>query len=87
MAGLARVTLRAASQADRGDVLSLRLETLLRIANALDATVAEVWPLLGPIQRETASAREKRVQGGIAELDAERARRREALAGSDLASA
>lgn len=77
LAGIARVTIPSVQRAERGDVLAVRLEVLLRIANALGVTVAEVWPLLGPMLPGLARSREALIRAQIEGLDAERAKRAE----------
>jgi hypothetical protein len=83
LAGVARVSLPIAQACDRGQVLHVPLVKLLQVANVLDATVADCWPLLGPLPRDATKARRRDIREGIARLDAERARRREALGDLD----
>lgn len=47
LGGLSRTSARTVRQCERGDVMKLRAETLMRIAAALGVGVADCWPLLG----------------------------------------
>jgi hypothetical protein len=73
---MAGVSLPVARLADRGEILGLRAESMLRVAGALGVTVAECWPILGPLPKPAARARDTTLAAGLAELDEKRKRAR-----------
>jgi len=63
LAGLARVTVATVRNAERGRVLQCPVGPLLRIASALDVTLADLFPLF-----ESAGRRKRRAkQTGVAD--------------------
>ncbi len=76
LAGLADCSVQAVTRAERGDVSSMSIGTALRIANALDCTIGECWPLLAPPVRPERKPG-KPAHGGAAILAARSADREE----------
>lgn len=58
LAGLAGTSEARMRRIERGDVLGVQLRALMRVAVALDVTVAECWPSLGPRSTKRPGARE-----------------------------
>lgn len=81
LGGLAGVPSSAVRRSERGLILTMRVEALLRIANALDVSVADCWPLLGPLPMPEAKARNAGIQARILAIEAKRAERVGALDG------
>lgn len=81
LAGLAGVPLPRVRAAERGEILRMTIEQALRIANTLDVSVAECWPLLGPLPRSERKSVSVGLTASLAEYETKRAERWQAVEG------
>ena len=72
LSGLARVGHRSMQRAEWGEIMSVNVGSLLRIANALGVSVSDCFPILGPTQAGAKRLRDA-AKAQKCEAEAERA--------------